>query len=76
MTSHDNDVKPIKIIQRADKEKVRQSKQYAAVVSERDILGSQLVKRNEELSALYEENQNTKVEHLESGGRIFRAAIK
>ena len=55
VSKYDADVKElIKIIQHADEEKVRQTKQYKSVISERDILGSQLVKRNEELSALYE----------------------
>jgi len=35
-------------------EKSRQQKDYEMVVNERDILGSQLIKRNQELSVLYE----------------------
>ena len=42
------------IIQEADEERQRQQKEYDAVVSERDILGSQLIRRDEELSGLYE----------------------
>ncbi|CAM9221671.1 unnamed protein product, partial [Heterosigma akashiwo] len=42
------------IIQEADEEKQRQQKEHDAVVGERDLLGAQLIKRNEELGALYE----------------------
>jgi chromosome segregation ATPase len=42
------------IIQEADEERSRQKKEYSAVMSERDILGNQLIKRNEELTTLYE----------------------
>jgi chromosome segregation ATPase len=42
------------IIQEADAEKTRQHKEYEAVINERDILGSQLIRRTEELAALYE----------------------
>eukprot|EP00753_Platysulcus_tardus_P014725 PLAT4437.6.p1 GENE.PLAT4437.6~~PLAT4437.6.p1 ORF type:complete len:966 (-),score=601.38 PLAT4437.6:117-3014(-) len=42
------------IIQEAEEERQRQQKEYEAVVNERDILGTQLIRRNEELSMLYE----------------------
>ena len=42
------------IIQEADEERGRQRKECNAVMSERDILGNQLIKRNEELTKLYE----------------------
>ena len=42
------------IINEADAEKARQKKDLENVVSERDILGSQLIKRNDELALLYE----------------------
>ena len=42
------------IIQEADEERNRQKKEYDAVMSERDILGNQLIKRNSELTNLYE----------------------
>jgi len=42
------------IIHEADEERQRQHKEYDAVMSERDILGNQLIKRNEELTKLYE----------------------
>ncbi|XP_026787942.2 cilia- and flagella-associated protein 58 [Pangasianodon hypophthalmus] len=44
----------LKIIADADAEKVRQKKDLDQVISERDILGSQLVRRNDELALLYE----------------------
>ena len=42
------------IIIEADTERMRQKKEYEAVVQERDILGTQLIRRNDELSLLYE----------------------
>jgi chromosome segregation ATPase len=43
-----------RIIQEAEEERQRQKKELASVVGERDILTSQLVRRGEELSAVYE----------------------
>ena len=42
------------IIQEAEDERPRQQKEYESVICERDILGNQLIKRNDELHALYE----------------------
>lgn len=42
------------IIAEADAERVRQRKEFAVVVADRDILGTQLVRRNDELQLLYE----------------------
>jgi len=42
------------IINEADKERQRQRKECEIVVNERDILGTQLIRRNEELALLYE----------------------
>ncbi|KXZ47347.1 hypothetical protein GPECTOR_36g70 [Gonium pectorale] len=42
------------IINEADQERIRQKKEYDIVVNERDILGTQLVRRNDELALLYE----------------------
>ena len=42
------------IINEADKEAQRQRKECEVVVNERDILGTQLIRRNEELGLLYE----------------------
>jgi len=42
------------IITEAQAERTRQQKDYEMVVNERDILGSQLIKRSQELSVLYE----------------------
>merc|ERR1712032_669060 len=41
-------------IQEAEVEKQNQRKEFEAVTSERNILGTQLIRRNEELSLLYE----------------------
>lgn len=46
--------KLLKIIAEADAERVRQKKELEQVISERDILGTQLVRRNDELALLYE----------------------
>eukprot|EP00945_MAST-04E_sp_MAST-4E-sp1_P006352 g6352.t1 len=43
-----------RIIQEAEEERQRQRKELASVVGERDILTSQLVRRGEELSTVYE----------------------
>ncbi len=42
------------VISEAEIEKQKQRKDYEMVINERDILGNQLIKRNEELSLLYE----------------------
>ncbi|KAI9189069.1 hypothetical protein H9P43_000497 [Blastocladiella emersonii ATCC 22665] len=42
------------IISEADTERMRQKKEYEAVIQERDILGTQLIRRNDELALLYE----------------------
>ncbi|KAB1270924.1 Cilia- and flagella-associated protein 58, partial [Camelus dromedarius] len=44
----------LRIIVEADGERLRQKKELDQVISERDILGSQLVRRNDELALLYE----------------------
>ncbi|XP_059802993.1 cilia- and flagella-associated protein 58 [Hypanus sabinus] len=46
--------KLLKIIEEADTERTRQKKELDQVISERDILGTQLVRRNDELALLYE----------------------
>ncbi|CAG9466383.1 unnamed protein product [Pedinophyceae sp. YPF-701] len=42
------------IINEADQERARQRKEYDIAVNERDILGTQLIRRNDELALLYE----------------------
>ncbi|KAK0049011.1 cilia- and flagella-associated protein 58-like [Biomphalaria glabrata] len=42
------------IIRESDAERIRQKKELDQVISERDILGTQLVRRNDELALLYE----------------------
>jgi len=42
------------IINEAEAERMKQQKEYDIVVNERDILGTQLIKRNDELAQLYE----------------------
>ncbi|CAH8544547.1 unnamed protein product [Heterobilharzia americana] len=46
--------KLLKIVTEADNERVKEKKEHEQVVSERDVLGSQLVRRNDELALLYE----------------------
>ncbi|XP_051983380.1 cilia- and flagella-associated protein 58 [Xyrauchen texanus] len=46
--------KLLKIIADADAERLRQKKELDQVISERDLLGTQLVKRNDALALLYE----------------------
>lgn len=55
LTSQETEVAKLNaIITEADAEKTRQQKEYEAVVAERNLLQGQLVKRDSELSALYE----------------------
>jgi len=42
------------IISEAEAERLKQQKEFEIVVSERDILGTQLIRRNDELARLYE----------------------
>ena len=42
------------IISEADKERFAQGREYDVVVNERDVLGTQLIRRNDELALLYE----------------------
>ena len=46
--------KLLKVIAEADQERLRQKKELDQVISERDILGTQLVRRNDMLALLYE----------------------
>ncbi|NXC44608.1 CFA58 protein, partial [Penelope pileata] len=46
--------KLLKIIAEADAERLKQKKEYDRVITERDVLGSQLVRRNDEVALLYE----------------------
>ncbi|NXV82035.1 CFA58 protein, partial [Atlantisia rogersi] len=46
--------KLLKIIAEADAERLKQKQEFDQVINERDILGSQLVRRNDEVALLYE----------------------
>uniref|UniRef100_A0A8C2YGU7 Cilia and flagella associated protein 58 n=4 Tax=Coturnix japonica TaxID=93934 RepID=A0A8C2YGU7_COTJA len=46
--------KLLNIIAEADAERLKQKKEYEQVINERDVLGSQLVRRNDEVALLYE----------------------
>ena len=51
----DNEIKKLAVsIKRLDDEAVAQRKEYDQVINERDILGMQLIRRNDELALLYE----------------------
>lgn len=53
--TQENDIARLKyVITEAESEKQKQRKDYEMVINERDILGTQLIKRNEELALLYE----------------------
>ncbi|XP_029646015.1 cilia- and flagella-associated protein 58-like [Octopus sinensis] len=53
-TQESEKIKLKKIIRDADVERCRQKKELDQVISERDILGTQLVRRNDELALLFE----------------------
>lgn len=63
------------IIAEAEEEHQRQRKEYDAVVSERDVLGAQLVKRDDELSSLYERLKIQK-STLRKGSDQFNTRIR
>lgn len=46
--------KLLKIVAEAEQERLRERKEHEQVINERDVLGSQLVRRNDELALLYE----------------------
>lgn len=53
--TQENDIARLKyVISEAEQEQQKQKKDYEMVINERDILGTQLIKRDEELALLYE----------------------
>ena len=53
--TQESDIARLKyVITEAEQEKQKQRKDYEMVINERDILGTQLIKRNEEIQILYE----------------------
>ncbi|XP_067909127.1 cilia- and flagella-associated protein 58 isoform X1 [Heterodontus francisci] len=67
--------KLLRIIDEADTERIRQKKELDQVISERDILGTQLVRRNDELALLYEK---IKIQHsmLNKGEIQYRQRVE
>jgi chromosome segregation ATPase len=63
------------IINEADKEHQRQRKECEVVVNERDILGTQLIRRNEELSLLYEKIR-IQQSNLQKGEQQYKVRVK
>ena len=63
-----------KIIAEADGERLRQKKQLEQVINERDILGTQLIRRNDELALLYEKIK-IQTSTLSKGEVQYRARI-
>lgn len=52
---HEQEIAKLKhIIANAEQERIKQKKEFEMVINERDILGTQLIKRNDELATLYE----------------------
>jgi chromosome segregation ATPase len=62
------------IIKEADEERRKQQKEFEAFVSDRDILGTQLIRRNDEIALLYEKIaiQNAA---LDKGAMQFREKV-
>ena len=53
--NYENQISKLKYyISEAEQERMKQKKEYDMVINDRDILGAQLIKRNEELANLYE----------------------
>ena len=63
------------IIVEADAEKGKQQRDYLNVMNERDILGAQLIRRNEELARLYE-NIRTQQSSLRKGETQYSQRLK
>lgn len=74
--TQDADIARLKyVILEAEAEKQKQRKDYEMVINERDILGTQLIKRNEELQLLYEKikiQQST----LQKGEIYYQERVK
>ena len=71
----DNDTSRLKyVISEAEQEKLKQKKDYEMVIAERDILGTQLIKRDEELSQLYEKIKIQK-STLKKGDKYYQEKI-
>jgi hypothetical protein len=72
----DNDIARLKyVISEAESEKQKQKKDYEMVIAERDILGTQLIKRDEELQLLYEKIKIQK-STLKKGEIYYREKIQ
>merc|ERR1712183_855000 len=63
------------VIRESDMERKRQMKELDQVISERDILGTQLVRRNDELSLLYEKIMNHQIDQLKEEITTKEAAL-
>jgi len=73
--TQDNDISRLKyVISEAEGEKLKQKKDYEMVINERDILGTQLIKRDEELSLLYEKIKIQK-STLKKGENYYQETI-
>lgn len=73
--TQDNDIARLKyVISEAEAEKLKQKKDYEMVINERDILGTQLIKRDEELSLLYEKIKIQK-STLKKGENYYQETI-
>ena len=74
--TQENDIARLKfVISEAEAEKQKQKKDYEMVINERDILGTQLIKRNEELALLYEKIKIQK-STLKKGETYFMERLK
>lgn len=73
--TQDNDISRLKyVISEAEGEKLKQQKDKEMVINERDILGTQLIKRDEELSLLYEKIKIQK-STLKKGENYYQETI-
>jgi len=63
------------VMHEAEDEHVRQQKEHQAILSERDILSSQLTKRSEELTALYEKIK-LQMSALRKGEHKYRDSVR
>jgi chromosome segregation ATPase len=64
-----------RIIDDADRERFRQKTEYDIVINERDILGTQLIRRNDELALLYEK-MKTQQRTISKGELAYRERLE
>lgn len=75
ISSHRKEVAKLNsIINEADANRLKQKRAYDAIIAERDILGTQLIRRNDELALLYEKLR-IQQQTLSAGEKLFAERV-